>query len=215
MIVSNKKRDNHLRFKYLESIKSLIGFKRDAESFVRFFETYGPEGFKAGRWVAELRSDASQDTLFHIPDKVFTHADFFKSLENRQYAYNLKNYKAYLSKYYLEWEEKVLTEYYLDHLTVFYPVVDMKMREFIYSELIFNVLEKEVWPKADDTNAMFDYFMNNRKKYGVGRKDKDLQSQFKESRSKVRNDFIEYVEKEWTNSLRSNYHIYINEEVVK
>ncbi len=114
-----------------------IGFKQVNDATVLF--SFAKQNVKAGDWV-----------------------NFVKATRNSPAETLQKNYQDLMNEY----VKVAATEYYKNHLEDYSPQYKMQVREFKEANLLFGIMEREVWGKANaDTSGLQSFYNKNKTKY--------------------------------------------------
>jgi peptidyl-prolyl cis-trans isomerase SurA len=149
-----------------DKIKGEGKFKEDITT-IDYFSGLLNEEFYTFKWKAPEYTDKF---LFELASKKFMLSDFVKYLKNNQRArlnFNKSTklieaattmYNSYIEDECIKFEESKLEDKY--------PDFKFLMREYTEGNLLFEVMEKEVWNKAaKDSVGLKAFFDNNREKY--------------------------------------------------
>lgn len=102
--------------------------------------------------------------LFSFPKQNIKAGDWIKYVSSQAGSAGTPrpDYKSLMNEYI----ETAATEYYKNHLEDYKPQYKLQMDEFKEANLLFGIMEKQVWSKAaTDTAGLLSYYNQNKQKY--------------------------------------------------
>ena len=153
--------------KFAKDIATKIGFKKLVANTVELFNEVDS--------VMEY-PDMDKTTTLPLSEKTiisFTNGKV-KGKEFLSFARDFKNdldlYKGETNEFIWEkFQSTISLDYYKKHLEQFSPEFNYQLQEFIDGNLLFEVMEKEVWSAAEkDSIGLLKYYKNNKSKYTWG-----------------------------------------------
>ena len=155
--------------------------------------------FYKSNWVQS--ADSLKKPLLKIQDSILGQQDLIAFLKAKHFK------KAISNNLYQQFKNKEIINYYKAHLERTNPGFANAVNNFRNGLLLFDVMQKEVWQKSKlDTIGLKAYYMLNRTKYP-----KD----FKNHKGLIINDYQNFLEKSWINTLRKKHKIKVNKSVLK
>ncbi len=128
---------------------------------VLLFMEAGPEVAKAD--VSMGQPDAGME-LFSLKDAVFTFKYLAQYLDDKNIELPLEEGKA--KEVYREFEENQILNNEESHLAEKYPDFRMLLQEYKEGILLFNIMERRVWNKANqDTEGLNAFYARNKEDY--------------------------------------------------
>lgn len=102
--------------------------------------------------------------LFMVKDKFYHFNDFKEFLESMMRLENMRSLPA--EKLYEEFKERTVFDYYRDHLESFNPDFAYQLQEFKDGNLLFEIMQHNVWDVASaDSAGLQRYYEANKSKY--------------------------------------------------
>ncbi len=153
--------------KFAKDIATKIGFKKLVANTVELFNEVDS--------VMQY-PDMDKTTTLPLSEKPiisFTNGKV-KGKEFLSFARDFKNdldlYKGETNEFIWEkFQSTISLDYYKKHLEQFSPEFNYQLQEFIDGNLLFEVMEKEVWSAAEkDSTGLLKYYNNNKSKYTWG-----------------------------------------------
>ena len=150
----------------IEKIKKEAGFSENKALLDEFAKKLD-KSFFSFKWKAPEYKDG---VLFTLAGKKYMLKDFVNYLENNQRArlqFSRKTpVRDALEKLYNQYVDNICIEYEQQNLEEKYPDFKFLMREYTEGNLLFEVMEKEVWNKASkDTAGLKKFYEKNKEKY--------------------------------------------------
>lgn len=147
------------------------------------------------------KADSLKANILKVQDSVYTQHDFVVYLKFKQ----LKTSVPYLV--YQQFRDRKIMDYYKSNLERSNLEFASAVNDFREGLLLFNVMENQVWEKAQKDSIGLDaYYMLNRNKYP---------KELKDYKGAVMNDYQNYLEQEWILNLRKKYTIDLNKSALK
>ena len=113
---------------------------------------------KEGKYVMAPGVDTKKE-LFKFEKQKYTIADFIQFINDQQVAQPFMSSTSYAYKLYDEFLKREAFAYEDAHLEEKYPDFGLLVQEYHDGILLFDVMEKEVWKKAEkDTTGLRDYY---------------------------------------------------------
>ncbi|MEQ6122928.1 peptidylprolyl isomerase [Pseudotenacibaculum sp. MALMAid0570] len=146
-----------------------------------------------------MPKDSLQETILKINEKSIKQEEFVSYTMNRRHLSLQALFENFI-------DQEVLT-YFKDNLKNTNPEFASVLKEYEDGLLLFELMERKIWKKSNDTIALKEYFDKNKEKYEA----KDLTK----VKGKVMNDYQNFLEKEWIDKLRSESTVKIHKKVLK
>ena len=164
-------KDNRIKSakdRFAKEIEAKVGFKMNAKIVKSDLMKYADSVIENPASNLTEKLPISNKTLF----------SFAKNTVNgKKWLEYIREYKANSEVYRGESNEEIwnnflsasILEYYKKHLEDFSPEFAYQIQEFKEGNMLFEVMEKEVWSKASsDTAGLEDYYNRNKSKYKWG-----------------------------------------------
>ncbi|PIV18316.1 MAG: hypothetical protein COS42_02150 [Flavobacteriales bacterium CG03_land_8_20_14_0_80_35_15] len=108
---------------------------------------------------------------------------------------------------YQQFRDRKIIDYYKANLENTNPEFAASVNEFREGLLLFNVMQKNVWEKAqNDSIGLEAFYRLNRKKYT---------KEFQDYKGEIMSDYQNYLEQNWVSELRKKHQIVINNSALK
>ena len=129
---------------------------------------------KEGKYVVAEGVDLDQ-VLFKFKKDEYKVADFVNYIENHQSAQVFMSSASYAYQLYDEFLKETAFAYEDAHLEEKYPDFKMLVQEYHDGILLFDLMEKEVWKKAElDTAGVRAYYEDHKNEYMWGKRVKTI-----------------------------------------
>jgi len=150
----------------IEKIKKEAGFKEYTEVLDSFISKLD-KSFYSFKWKAPEYKDS---LLFQLGNENVMLGDFVRYIESNQrkriQLRKKKSVEESLKKFYDSFVADKCIKYEESHLEEKYPDFKFLMQEYTEGNLLFEVMEKEVWNKASsDTTGLKKFYEENKEKY--------------------------------------------------
>jgi len=149
--------------------------------------------------IRAIPKDSLQNTLLVINDKSIRQFDFVSYIQNRRHLPVASLFQLFI-------DQEVLN-YYKENLVNTEPAFAFTLKEYEDGLLLFELMQRKIWNPSNDSIALQDFYNQRKHQYQM----KDLSS----VRGQVINDFQNHLERKWTESLRSQVRIKINDKALK
>lgn len=149
--------------------------------------------------IRAIPTDSLQSTILKINEKELKQKDFVSYILNRRHLPIDVLFKNFIN-------QEVLT-YFKDNLRNTNAEFASTLQEYEDGLLLFELMQKKIWDKSNDTIALKGYFDKNQANYKV----KDLSK----IKGKVMSDYQNALENNWIQELRSKSSVKINKRVLK
>ncbi len=149
--------------------------------------------------IRAIPKDSLQKTILKINEKELKQQDFVAYIVNRR---NLP-----IDVLFTNFINQDVLTYFKDNLRNTNPEFASTLKEYEDGLLLFELMQKKIWDKSNDTIALKGYFDKNLANYKV----KDLSK----IKGKVMSDYQNALEGQWIKELRSKSSIKINKRVLK
>lgn len=147
------------------------------------------------------KADSLNASILKVQDSVYTQHDFVIYLKFKQ----LKTSVPYFV--YQQFRDRKIMDYYKSNLEKSNLEFASAVNDFREGLLLFNVMENQVWVKAQNDSIGLDaYYMLNRNKYP---------KELKDNKGAIINDYQNYLEQAWILNLRKKYSIDLNKSALK
>ena len=103
-------------------------------------------------------------------------------------------------------DQEILT-YFKDNLRNTNEEFAATLQEYEDGLLLFELMQRKIWDKSNDSIGLKNYFDKNSSNYNV--------KELSEIKGKVMNDYQGYLEDEWVKQLRASNSVKINKGVLK
>lgn len=118
-----------------------------------------------GRWKIPAAFKASKETLFTLQGKKTPAGDFLNYVQKEQRS-NSMTPEAYLELLYTNFSEAAISSAFESKLIGTNPDFELLLKEYYEGILLFDIMEKEVWKKANEDSAgQRAYFQANAARY--------------------------------------------------
>lgn len=145
-----------------------------------------------------IPEDSLQSTILKINEKEIRQFQFLKYTEkrrNQSIKTLFKNFK----------DQEILT-YFKDNLKNTNPKFAETLKEYEDGLLLFELMQRRIWEKSNDSIALKNFFDRNIVNYNS--------RPLKEVKGKVMNDYQNSLEEGWIKELRDNNNIKINNKIL-
>lgn len=149
--------------------------------------------------IRAIPKDSLQAVILKINEREIKQVDFVAYTMNRRHL----PMKALFSSFR---DQEILT-YFKDNLRNTNAEFGATLKEYEDGLLLFELMQRKIWNKSNDSIALKEYFDQNVSNY----KEKDLSK----IKGKVMNDYQVYLEDEWVKGLRNRNSVKINKGVLK
>jgi len=209
-ILSNKinknERYNIGRTALIARIKKDAGFSEDIAKLYNFAGLVD-KSFYSFKWIEPKYQDA---VLFSIGKTNYNLSDFIKYCKKNQRARLKLNKKDPIEKslvvMYNDFVNDKCIKYEEQHLEDKYPDFKFLMNEYTEGNLLFEVMEKEVWNKASrDTVGLKEFFDNNRNNYKWKKRAELYEYTIHSDNTKLIKKILKYSKKKNHNKLLKKY----------
>ena len=146
-----------------------------------------------------IPKDSLQATILKINDKELKQAEFVAYAQNRRHLPMQALFESF--------KKDEIISYFKDNLRNTDEEFAQTLKEYEDGLLLFELMQRKIWNKSNDSTALKTYFDQNNAQY----KTKDLSK----VRGKVMNDYQNFLEKEWIDKLRSDNKVKINKKILK
>jgi peptidyl-prolyl cis-trans isomerase SurA len=143
--------------------------------------------------------DSAQAKILTINEKEIPQKDFIRYTINRRHLPIDALFENFVN-------QEILT-YFKDNLKNTNPEFAATLKEYEDGLLLFELMQRKVWNKSNDSISLKGYFDTNASRYDS----KDLSK----IKGKVMNDYQNYLEDQWVKELRSGNSIKINKGILK
>lgn len=167
---NNVKRDTRSRVineQLLQKIKKTYTITEDKQLKKQIGTTVNASFYK-NQWVVPADVSKYQKPLITIDkNKVLSGVTFLKYIERNQQAYRgVQPLAKAIDLAYDKYLEKELKDYYVANLEREFPEFDYTVKEYREGLLLFELMEKEIWAKAQtDTLGYTAFYEQNKSKY--------------------------------------------------
>jgi len=165
----------------------------------KIVEVESAKGIMKRKDIRAIPKDSLQAIILKINDKEIKQEEFVGYTMNRRHL----PMKALFSSF----RDQEILNYYKDNLRNTNEEFGATLKEYEDGLLLFELMQRKIWNKSNDSIALKQYFDNNVGNYDV----KDLSK----IKGKVMNDYQGYLEDEWVKGLRSRNSVKINKGVLK
>ena len=147
------------------------------------------------------KADSLNAPLLKVEDSIYTQQDFVIYLKFKQIKKSVPNLV------YQQFRDRKIIDYYKANLDNTNPEFAASVNEFREGLLLFNVMQKQVWEKAQNDSIGLDTFYKlNRKKYT---------KEFQDYKGEIMSDYQNYLEQNWVSELRKKHQIVMNNSALK
>ncbi len=123
------------------------------------------DSLQQNKFIKNIPAIAANGVLFSFPGQKVTTTDFAKYLESIQPAPDLWQNKT-VNQLIEQYQQAVAMEYYRKNLEQYNSEFAYQINEFKEGNLLFEIMQKEVWEKAAaDSNGLKKFFTENKNKY--------------------------------------------------
>lgn len=148
----------------ISRIKKETKFK-EKKSSLDIFHSELDSNLLKGKWKIS-DSNKFTDFLFQIGKEKFLQIDLAKFIESRQRQFRYSTIEFSLNKFYTEFVNNTLLDYYDRHLEENEPDFKNLVNEYREGMLLFDITDKLVWSKAmNDTTGQEQFYENNKGNY--------------------------------------------------
>ena len=146
-------------------------------------------------------ADSLNAPLLKVEDSIYTQQDFVIYLKFKQIKKSVPNLV------YQQFRDRKIIDYYKANLENTNPEFAASVNEFREGLLLFNVMQKNVWEKAqNDSIGLEAFYRLNRIKYT---------KEFQDYKGEIMSDYQNYLEQNWVSELRKKHQIVINNSALK
>lgn len=149
--------------------------------------------------IRKIPKDSAQAVILKINEKEIKQAKFISYTINRRHL----SLKALFNNF----KRQEIITYFKDNLRNTNPEFAETLREYEDGLLLFELMQRKVWNKSNDSIALKGYFDKNAQSYDS----KDLSK----VKGKVMNDYQNFLEQEWIKELRAKNTVKVNKSVLK
>lgn len=123
--------------------------------------------YLAGTWSYSESNELYKKTLFSLNDQIYTIQEFLAyAKEAQKKKTRSKSYEYIATQTYTNFVQDKVYLYEKDHLEEKYFDYKMLVKEYRDGILLFDLMKKDVWDKAQkDTTGLKEYYSNNKEKY--------------------------------------------------
>lgn len=150
-----------------EKLRKRFAVKRNEKLYAVAAKTITND-FYTGKWNIPAETKPYDGTLFKVNDKTVTATDFLKYVNTKQKGAEgeMKPINKLVDKYYENFVDEQLTNYYNDNLENEFPEFADVMEEYRDGLLLFDLMEKEIWEKSKtDTLGLDNFYKANQQNY--------------------------------------------------
>ena len=123
------------------------------------------DSLQQNKSLKSIPAIVANTVMFSFPRQKVTTTDFAKYLESIQPAPDLWQGKS-VGQLIEQYQQAVAMEYYRNNLEQYNKEFAYQIKEFKEGNLLFEIMQKEVWEKAAaDSNGLKKYFSDNKTKY--------------------------------------------------
>ena len=166
---------------------------------------YNIEEFEAAKWIMKRKDiraipkDSLQDVILKINGKEIKQKDFV--------AYTINRRHLSIDVLFDNFRDQEVLTYFKENLKNTNKEFAATLKEYEDGLLLFELMQKKIWNKSNDSTALKSYFDTHLNQYNS--------KELAKVRGKVMNDFQKFLEDEWIKKLRANNSIKINKSVLK
>jgi peptidyl-prolyl cis-trans isomerase SurA len=147
----------------VKKIMATAGYKKAAYN-EKAFMVYADSAYN-DRKLPQLPVMNSKTLLFSFPKQKVTALDFSQYLKAIRASDELTKGKI-MPQLLQQYTETVAMEYYKNNLELYNPAFANQVKEFKDGNLLFEVMQRQVWDKAPlDSNGLKKYYAENKNKY--------------------------------------------------
>ena len=204
--INKNERYDIARKALVDKIKKEAGFTENRKLLDDFAKKLD-KSFLSFKWKVPEFTDG---VLFTLAGKSYTMKDFINYLIENQRARLQFSKKTpvdkVLNKLYDQYVENTCINYEQQHLETKYPDFKFLMREYTEGNLLFEVMEKEVWNKASkDTIGLKNFYEQNKNKYKWGPRAIVYTYKIKTDDQKLLKKILKYMKKHSHQKLMKKY----------
>lgn len=167
---SRAKLSEEIVMKRIMKENHFVEYTKQKDAFIATIDT----SLKTGKYVM-AKGVNPKKALFKFDNKKYTIGDFAKYLEEKGTAQPFMSTAAYAYKMYEEFLQASTFAYEDSHLEQKYPDFKMLVTEYHDGLLLFDLMDKEVWKKAEkDTAGLRSYYEDHKNDYMWGERVKTL-----------------------------------------
>lgn len=165
--VKNSERIKEAEKAALQSFKEEHDFSESSFQFWFFERSTGvDESLLEGEWEFDEGGFLIDRSLFSVGDKSFSRRDFAHYMQNNQEEEKYADLDKAIDGYYEEFVENKVRQYHEENLEKHYPEYRNVLAEYRDGLLLFDIMEQEVWDKAnEDTAGLKHFFEENIDQY--------------------------------------------------
>jgi len=146
-----------------QKVMKSIGYKKVVYS-EKDFSAYA-DSLYMGKQPKQLEAMNDKTLLFSFPQQKVTAADYAKYMHSIQNAPELLRGKS-TNQLLQQYEETVAMEYYRNHLEDYNKEFASQLKEFKDGNLLFEIMQRQVWDKAAaDSAGLKNFYDSNKNKY--------------------------------------------------
>ncbi len=151
----------------MQKLRKDFSFHENAETKAKVF-SLADTTLTKGKWKTPAGDSFSKETIFSFKSKNILTQDFLVYVKKNQKA-TAQAPDRYIEQLYNAFVEKIINEMLEAQIVKTHPDFEMLMREYYEGILLFDIMEKEVWKKAnEDSTGQVKYFEAHSKKYTAG-----------------------------------------------
>jgi peptidyl-prolyl cis-trans isomerase SurA len=149
-----------------EKLRKKYNVKRDDKVFAAATKAVTND-FYENKWEVPADTKPYDKKLFAIKERNITGTDFLNYLKTQEKgAGALKPVSTLTSKYYEQFLDEQLTDYYTDNLETEFPDFSAVMEEYRDGLLLFDLMEKEIWDRSKtDTLGLKSFYETHKSSY--------------------------------------------------
>ncbi len=141
-------------------------FKENEEHKITAIQTIDST-YLTGAWGYDPANKSFENVLFTINEEPYTIKDFFAYVKSKQKGNSrAKSHEYIANQLYTNYVQESVYSYEENHLEEKYFDYKMLVKEYRDGILLFDLMKKDVWDKAQqDTSGLQDYYNNNKANY--------------------------------------------------
>lgn len=163
-LIANQARQEFLKEQFNKDLKTRAGYVSYPAN-VQAYLLLGGTCLQKGRWVTPPDSVLNK-VLFRIGATSYTYKDLSARMERGNYPYRIANYRPMIWKYFLEFEEEILSASLKENFEELYPEYALKAKWNLLISLSKKVEEQELIKKLsygqEELEALY---QKNKRKY--------------------------------------------------
>lgn len=149
--------------------------------------------------IRAIPKDSLQETILKINDREIKQEAFV--------AYTMNRRHLPMNALFSGFKDQEIMNYFKDNLRYTNKEFGATLKEYEDGLLLFELMQRKIWNKSNDSIGLQAYFDQNINKY----KSKDLSK----IKGKVMNDYQGFLEDNWVQELRTNNTVKINKGILK